>query len=110
VIDADADGDGCIQQDQTMDGNPSARRGAVVIEFSCEGCGHHSLLEMAQHKGQTLVRWSPIPAPVPCDPELRAAAQVMTRTLADLQRDQLAEGPRPFAWCKTRGPNALIRG
>jgi hypothetical protein len=19
-------------------------------------------------------------------------------------------GPRPFAWCKTRGPNALIRG
>ena len=19
-------------------------------------------------------------------------------------------GPRPFAWCKTRGPNSLIRG
>jgi hypothetical protein len=24
--------------------------------------------------------------------------------------DGLPLGPRPFEWCKTRGPNALIRG
>jgi len=36
-----------------MDGNPSARRDGVVIEFSCEGCWWVSVLEIVQHKGTT---------------------------------------------------------
>mgnify|MGYP006290680305 CR=1 FL=1 len=30
--------------------------------------------------------------------------------LIDINGFELWIGPRPFTWCKTRGPNALIRG
>ncbi|WP_139103253.1 hypothetical protein [Pararhodobacter sp. CCB-MM2] len=39
-------------------GNPSARRGSVEIEFWCEGCQKHSVLQFAQHKGCTFVKWA----------------------------------------------------
>lgn len=40
-------------------GNPSSRRGAVCIAFSCETCGADGHLELAivQHRGSTWLRW-----------------------------------------------------
>jgi hypothetical protein len=38
-------------------GNPSARRDGVVIHFDCETCNASMYLEIAQHKGQTLINW-----------------------------------------------------
>jgi hypothetical protein len=39
-------------------GNPSSRRGGVVINFSCEHCGSNvGNLCVAQHKGSTFVYW-----------------------------------------------------
>jgi len=37
--------------------NPSARRHGLSIEFNCENCGHENELTIAQHKGETFVRW-----------------------------------------------------
>jgi DNA-directed RNA polymerase subunit M/transcription elongation factor TFIIS len=37
--------------------NPSPRRDGLTIEFSCENCGRENELTIAQHKGETLVRW-----------------------------------------------------
>jgi hypothetical protein len=40
-------------------GNPSRRRGGIVISFRCETC--HLLpidLAIAQHKGETLINWN----------------------------------------------------
>jgi hypothetical protein len=43
--------------------NPSARRDGVRIKFSCEICGADDddddpiYLELAQHKGQTMMSW-----------------------------------------------------
>lgn len=37
--------------------NPSTRRDGLTIDFYCEGCQKTSKLCIAQHKGQTLVRW-----------------------------------------------------
>lgn len=39
--------------------NPSARRGAVCIEFFCETCVSDDLLQLAiiQHKGNTYLEW-----------------------------------------------------
>lgn len=37
--------------------NPSARRNGIAIEFWCENCESNSQLAIAQHKGQTYVRW-----------------------------------------------------
>ncbi|MFE3837833.1 hypothetical protein [Pseudogemmobacter sonorensis] len=39
-------------------GNPSARRGSVEIEFWCEDCRKHSVLQFAQHKGCTFIYWA----------------------------------------------------
>jgi hypothetical protein len=36
-------------------GNPSARRGGVTIDFTCENCGANFTLCLAQHKGRTFV-------------------------------------------------------
>lgn len=43
-------------------GNPSSRRGGLIVSFSCEGCGSGAegdRLEMviSQHKGQTEIEW-----------------------------------------------------
>jgi hypothetical protein len=39
-------------------GNPSSRRGGVVINFSCEQCGPNvGNLCVAQHKGSTFLYW-----------------------------------------------------
>jgi hypothetical protein len=38
-------------------GNPSDRRHGVAIAFSCESCGKHAELTIAQEKGNTLVGW-----------------------------------------------------
>lgn len=38
-------------------GNPSRRRHGLAIEFFCEQCGDVGELTIAQHKGQTLIRW-----------------------------------------------------
>ena len=43
--------------DRRQSRNPSNRRDGVGIFFWCEGCGQHSELTFAQHKGQTLVAW-----------------------------------------------------
>ncbi len=42
-----------------LPGNPSGRRGAVVLHFVCEGCWGRFTVEFAQHKGSTLVRTVP---------------------------------------------------
>ena len=39
-------------------GNPSARRHGLTIEFRCELCDEPVTLTVAQHKGQTSMRWS----------------------------------------------------
>ncbi len=55
------------------------------------------------------------------DPEIIGGAlcisgtRVPMKNLFDYLEDsssleEFLEGPRPFEWCKTRGPNALIRG
>ncbi len=35
--------------------NPSERRDGVIIQLSCESCPNLTCLELAQHKGQTLM-------------------------------------------------------
>ena len=37
--------------------NPSARRHGLTIAVSCEQCGPGLRLEIAQHKGFTLIQW-----------------------------------------------------
>jgi hypothetical protein len=37
--------------------NPSPRRDAITINFWCEICGKRSVLNIIQHKGETMVRW-----------------------------------------------------
>jgi hypothetical protein len=37
--------------------NPSSRRHALRIHFYCEGCGDGLTLNIAQHKGSTLMDW-----------------------------------------------------
>jgi len=39
-------------------GNPSSRRQGLRIHFECEGCGDGLILNIGQHKGQTLVDWT----------------------------------------------------
>ena len=38
-------------------GNPSLRRNGLTITFSCETCEETPKLDLAQHKGCTLVTW-----------------------------------------------------
>lgn len=61
TIEADTSGNSRINQTSSMAGNPSLRRGAITIEFDCEGCAGWDdrpiRLALEQHKGQTLVRW-----------------------------------------------------
>jgi hypothetical protein len=39
-----------------MRGNPSGRRGAILINFWCETCRQTSVLKISQHKGQTFIQ------------------------------------------------------
>lgn len=45
-------------EDSNMRGNPSARRGGILIHFCCEACGSTPTYYFAQHKGNTLVGWA----------------------------------------------------
>lgn len=38
--------------------NPSRRQSGMRIRFWCEICGEHPILNIAAHKGMTLVYWS----------------------------------------------------
>jgi len=42
--------------DNSLTGNPSERRGGIVIQFRCENCGCCSELRIAQHEGLSLVK------------------------------------------------------
>ncbi len=44
-----------IDKENTLTGNPSNRRSGIAITFWCDNCHATSRLELAQHKGQTLV-------------------------------------------------------
>lgn len=41
--------------DNALSGNPSARRHGLSIHFWCEGCSTRSVLNIAQHKGNTFI-------------------------------------------------------
>lgn len=53
--------DGMVTQTPDLAGNPSARRHAVTVEFTCEGCGGWDdrpiRLALYQHKGCTYLKW-----------------------------------------------------
>jgi len=52
-----------------------------------------------------------IPASHPLRRIRKLADQALDRLNPTFCRLYASEGrPRPFAWCKSRGPNALIRG
>lgn len=40
-----------------MSGNPSARREGLSLQIRCEECKHPVTLNIAQHKGVTLLNW-----------------------------------------------------
>ena len=48
-----------IARSSQLNGNPSARRDGITIDFNCELCGNTSTLGIAQHKGQTQLSWQP---------------------------------------------------
>lgn len=43
--------------DRSMDNNPSERRQGLSIHFNCETCANQLTLQIAQHKGETRIRW-----------------------------------------------------
>lgn len=46
-----------VRVEPELEGNPSRRRQGLLIHFSCEGCDEKPVLSIAQHKGNTIVRW-----------------------------------------------------
>ena len=44
----------------TLNKNPSERRSGMNIHFACEDCGSHSILSIAQHKGETFINFQEI--------------------------------------------------
>lgn len=46
-----------VEASAAQQGNPSARRQGLTIDFECEGCGEGLQLCIAQHKGSTLIEW-----------------------------------------------------
>lgn len=48
---------GLTMVDGEMSGNPSDRRGGMVIKFECEHCPGFKPLHIFQHKGITFVEW-----------------------------------------------------
>lgn len=49
--------DGRVEIDHSNHGNPSDRRDGLRIELWCELCPTRSVLTIAQHKGETHVRF-----------------------------------------------------
>ena len=49
--------DGSVSTDTSMTNNPSSRRHGLAIHFECEMCGTQSIFSIAQHKGNTHVRF-----------------------------------------------------
>lgn len=47
--------DGRATVDTSLQGNPSSRRHGLTIRFWCEACSAQFNLNLAQHKGNTLV-------------------------------------------------------
>ena len=47
-----------IMVDTNMDQNPSSRRGGILIHFKCEDCGGIQTMQIAQHKGSSLLGWA----------------------------------------------------
>ncbi len=48
---------GQVQSPSDRLDSPSLRRGAIVIEFECEGCRNTPKLAISQHKGTTSIGW-----------------------------------------------------
>lgn len=56
--------DGAEAPYNRAEGNPSARRGGLTVDFECEGCGDGIQLTLAQHKGSTEIGWRYTPTGV----------------------------------------------
>ncbi len=56
--------DGKATMDTKLQGNPSGRRHGLVIHLWCEACHARSTLNVAQHKGNTLIESKVKPAEV----------------------------------------------
>jgi hypothetical protein len=48
---------GCTVDETDGEHNPSDRRGGISIRFWCEQCSARPVLQIAQHKGASLVSW-----------------------------------------------------
>jgi len=46
---------GKVSVDMDLDGNPSRRRNGLCISFWCENCDVKPVMEIVQHKGNTLI-------------------------------------------------------
>ena len=46
-------GGGYVTTDTSLEGNPSARRHGLKIQFECEGCEAKPTMSIYQHKGNT---------------------------------------------------------
>lgn len=46
-----------LTADGDLEGNPSSRRGGVLLFFWCEYCHAISVMAIAQHKGQEFAGW-----------------------------------------------------
>jgi hypothetical protein len=55
VVDGDGARVSIVSSDKCL--NPSRRRHGLRIHFICEHCHGGKVLEIAQHKGSTLVNW-----------------------------------------------------
>ena len=58
IVSSPHEGEPSVIVNQSLKGNPSARRHGLKIGFWCEGCGQRSTLAIAQHKGETLVAFT----------------------------------------------------
>lgn len=46
-----------IATERVLDKDIPGRRDVIYIDFWCEGCHKHSILEIMQHKGNTIIKW-----------------------------------------------------
>lgn len=58
VTTVNADGGAFQRMENSRTTNPSLRRNAVTIRFTCEQCGPGLELNVVQHKGETYLYWS----------------------------------------------------
>lgn len=57
VIETTVSDRGCTVYETDGEHNPSDRRGGISIQFWCEHCPALPVLQIAQHKGESLVSW-----------------------------------------------------